>query len=218
MGKNSVISIFLVVIGIGVGLTLLLPGPANHDPDSGQAPRTPEGILTSPITPPAFTLTRHDLMPFTPDSLRGKWSLMFFGYTHCPDVCPTTLTELAQAYSLLGEQDALKDIQFVFISVDPERDTPQRLAGYVSYFNEAFVGATGIPDEIKRLTQALGIRYEKAEPTETGYVVNHSSAVLLMDPQGRYYARFSAPHYSEVISQRVLDIRRYYESTHNATK
>jgi cytochrome oxidase Cu insertion factor (SCO1/SenC/PrrC family) len=158
-------------------------------------------------------LTQQGLTPFDLDDLRGKWSFLFFGYTHCPDVCPTTLTELAQAYSLLMEQPGiLTDTQFVFVSVDPERDSPETLADYVGYFNADFVGATGTALELEKLTGQVGIKYKKGDKTETGYIMNHSSAVLLIDPQARYYARFSAPHYSEVISRQYLAIRRYYET------
>lgn len=173
----------------------------------------PEGVLEKPRPLPAFRLEREN-SSLDQSALKGKWTFMFFGYTHCPDVCPTTLAELNGAYGLLaGDPGVLDDTQFVFVSVDPERDTPQSLAAYAGYFNEAFIGATGTPAELADLTRQLDIMYSRGEAAESGYVVNHSSAVLLIDPQVRYYARFKAPHYAENVRSRYLAIRHYYEGT-----
>lgn len=206
MRKNYLV-ISLLVIGAAVAAVLLL------SPTPRQGPQIPEGVLEKPRPLTAFKLER-DNSPLDQSALKGKWTFMFFGYTHCPDVCPTTLAELNGTYGMLaGDPGVLDDTQFVFVSVDPERDTPQSLASYVSYFNEAFIGATGTPDELSALTRQLDIMYSRGEASESGYVVNHSSAVLLIDPQVRYYARFKAPHYAENVRSRFLAIRHYYEGT-----
>lgn len=168
--------------------------------------------LTSPITLTPFQLTAHDQKPLDLNRLKDKWTLLFFGYTHCPDICPTTLTELAQMAKQL-EPAVLKDTQFVFVSVDPRRDTPESLAEYVGYFNEHFLGATGSIEALAVLVRQLGARFSLGTNPAGEPIVNHSSAMLLIDPQVRYYARLKAPHYSEEIRAQYLALRNGYPST-----
>jgi protein SCO1/2 len=117
--------------------------------------------------------------------LEGKWSAVFFGYTYCPDACPTTLFALGQAEKLLGPR--ARDFQTVFISVDPARDTPAKLAAYLSTdaFPKAAVGLTGSPDEIAAAAKAYHVYYQQAG-TGAAYAVNHSTITYLMDPRGRF--------------------------------
>jgi protein SCO1/2 len=117
--------------------------------------------------------------------LEGKWSAVFFGYTECPDACPTTLFALGQAQKLLGSRAA--DFQAVFISVDPARDTPKRLADYLSTdaFPKGALGLTGAPDEVAQVAKAYHVYYQKAGEGP-GYTVNHSTITYLMNPQGRF--------------------------------
>jgi protein SCO1/2 len=193
----------LAVAGLLVGMWFARSG---GQPDSDIAALLPE---PRPLAP--FTLVRHDGTTLDLDALRGKWSFLFFGYTHCPDVCPTTLMELGRAHKLMSnDAGLLDDTQFIFVSVDPERDTPELLGSYVAYFNEAFIGATGNTDQLKAVTTQLGIRHSRGDNSASGYIVNHSSAVLLIDPQLRYYARLKAPHYAEEIRQQFLAIRQRY--------
>jgi protein SCO1/2 len=217
MHKKSAITIILVSLGLGIAIVLFYPQSAMHQTgqiEASQVSEPPKGALKTPVPLKPFKLKQDDLTPFDLDDLKGKWSFVFFGYTHCPDVCPTTLTEMAQAHEILANTPGiLRNTQFVFVSIDPERDTPEMLADYVAYFNPDFVGATGTPTELKKLTKQLDIKFNKGDITESGYAMNHSSAALLIDPQGRYYARFSAPHYSEVISRQYLAIHRFYENT-----
>ena len=123
----------------------------------------------------------------------GRWSFIFFGYTHCPDVCPTTLSVLnSVARKLEGRKD---QVQFVFISIDPERDTPEKLGQFVSYFNGTFIGATGTDDAINALTRQLGVIYARVEENSgtDNYLMDHSASVLLFDPAGRFHAVFTPP-------------------------
>lgn len=140
-----------------------------------------------------FTLADHTGKTFDNRSLKNHWSFVFFGYTHCPDVCPTTLSVLNGVAHKLGKPDA--DVQFVFISVDPERDTPEKLGQFVSYFNGAFVGVTGTPEALDALTRQLGVVFERvADNSGSGkYVLDHSASVLLFDPAGRFHAVFTPP-------------------------
>jgi protein SCO1/2 len=117
--------------------------------------------------------------------LEGKWSAVFFGYTFCPDACPTTLFALGQAQKLLGPK--AKDFQTVFISVDPTRDTPQKLKDYLATdaFPKGSIGLTGTPDEVARAAGAYHVYYQKAGEGE-GYAVNHSTITYLMNPKGQF--------------------------------
>jgi len=195
-----------MLAGLAIAGLFLPWSTTNHDAQA------PQEIMEQPRPLTAFSLQRHEQAPLDLAALKGKWTFLFFGYTHCPDVCPTTLLELNAAHGLLAaDPGVLDDTRFVFVSVDPERDTPQSLAAYVAYFNEAFSGATGTPAELAAITSQLGIEHSRGEPGAGGYVVNHSSAVLLIDPQVRYYARLKAPHYAENIRSQFLAIRHYYK-------
>jgi protein SCO1/2 len=149
-------------------------------------------------TPRALTDFRMETAqgePFTRDNLEGRWSLMFFGFTNCPDVCPDTLAMLAQSMDQLRLMRREELPQVVFVSVDPERDQGELLADYVQWFDEAFVAVTGAEEQLQALTRQLGIVYYRDQPDEnTGfYNVDHSAAVMIIDPQGRLHGRFSHP-------------------------
>lgn len=176
-------------------------------------------LLPQPVELPEFTLTDQNTKPFTRERLKGKWTFVFFGYTHCPDVCPVTLTEMDKIIDLLPPQPAPHEkYQYVFISVDPARDTPAVLSDYVHYFNDHIIGVTGSSDQLNKLAKTVKIKFSRGEGTDTEYAVNHSSAMLLIDPQGRYYARFRAPHYADRIFQYFREIRRQYVSFNQAQK
>jgi protein SCO1/2 len=151
---------------------------------------------------------------FTRDSLRGKWSLMFFGYTHCPDVCPTTLATLKQAKALLKANGSADDLQVVFVSVDPARDTLEALGTYVGYFDEDFVGVTGTAEEINKLSRSLGIVYRKvANPnSEQNYLVDHSASIVLINPGASEQAVFSAPHLADRLAADFQTVTQSVES------
>jgi protein SCO1/2 len=119
---------------------------------------------------------------------------VFFGFTHCPDICPLTLQVLADARRQLAEMGTEPLPRIVLVSVDPERDTPAKLAQYVSYFGDQNAGITGELDELRKLTGALGIWFEKSSLGGDNYAVDHAAAVLLIGPEGGYRAVFSTPH------------------------
>lgn len=140
--------------------------------------------LDSPMSVPAVTLTDQNGQPASLADYRDKVVLVYFGYTFCPDVCPTTLTEVNKALDLLGNQ--ADQVQMVMISVDPERDTPAVLANHLSNFNPSFVGMTGTPDQIASAAMPFGVFYEKHEGTAaTGYLVDHTASVMVLDREGR---------------------------------
>lgn len=133
-----------------------------------------------------FELTDHNGMVQTDEYLAGRWMLVFFGFANCPDVCPTTLAEVAAVMDGLGS-DATQ-VQPLFISIDPERDTPQALAEFIPYFDANIIGLTGTADQIERTSKTFRIYYEKIEEAASpdGYTMGHSSQLFLFDPQGGY--------------------------------
>jgi len=185
-------------------------------------------LLIKPPTPPAelagvlrpayrqlapFTLTDQHQQTFDAKRLRGKWSMIFFGYLSCPDVCPMTLHELNSFTQLLADNAGAEaqDLQVVFVSVDPARDTPQQLGEYVAHFNREFIAATGEKTETDRLAQQFGAGYVlEAETTQGQYLVAHTSAIFLVDPLGRSVATFSQPHYASTLASQYLKITRYF--------
>lgn len=160
-----------------------------------------------PLT--AFALTDHENRAFDLASLKGKWTFLFFGFTHCPDVCPTTLAVLARARDNIAKNMAgAEDIQFVFISVDPKRDTASKLRQYVYHFDTTFLGVTGDNAQIGNLAGQLGAAYQVAiTPGMENYPVYHTAAVFLLDPRARYHAVFTPPHDAEAISKRFKVVR-----------
>jgi protein SCO1/2 len=136
-----------------------------------------------------FQLTDHTGKPLRLSSLRGRVVLLSFGFTHCPDICPTTLSNLAKIYEVLPERDREK-VQVVFVTVDPKRDTVEKLAQYVPFFNEAFLGATGSEAEVRKTAKEYGAFFEYAplisRNAADSYTVNHSSYLYLIDPDGNF--------------------------------
>lgn len=159
-----------------------------------------------------FELIDHNNAVFDNNSLRQHWSFLFFGYTHCPDVCPTTLSVLNSVAQRL--QDLDEDIRFIFVSVDPERDAPEQLANYVKYFNGNFIGVTGTPEGIEQLTKPLGILHMRAaaEDGDAGaYLIDHTASVLLFDPDGRYHAIFGPPLSADAIASDFRKMLKAYQ-------
>jgi protein SCO1/2 len=157
-----------------------------------------------------FELIDHNNEVFDNNALKQHWSFLFFGYTHCPDVCPTTLSVLNSVAQRL--QDLDEDIRFIFVSVDPERDTPEQLARYTSYFNDDFIGVTGTPAGIEQLTKPLGILHMQvaAEDGSGAYLIDHTASVLLFDPDGRYHAVFGPPLSADAIASDFRKMLKAY--------
>lgn len=151
-------------------------------------------IMPEPRELVEFSLVDHNGDSFTRNDLRGSWNLVFFGFTHCPDVCPLTLQVLATAKQSLQEAGQQPLPRIVFISVDPERDTPEIMGRYVGYFDAGAVGVTGELSELRKLTDSVGAFFEKSPGEGENYGVNHSSVVYLIDPDVQLKAVFNSPH------------------------
>lgn len=163
-----------------------------------EKPAVPEValVLPEPAPVPAFSLLDQHGRTIDEQVFAGQWDLVFFGFTHCPDICPTTLQVLAAARRELAESGFEPLPRIVLVSVDPERDTPEVLGRYVDYFGEGNLGITGSLDEIGKLTSGLGIYFQKQAVDGDSYGVDHSAAVLLIDPAGGFRAVFGTPHVS----------------------
>lgn len=166
-------------------------------------------VLPEPRVIADFDLLDQDGKPFALQRLRGTWSLLFFGFTYCPDICPGTLYDLEQVHRALGDAPGISDAhQVVFVSVDPERDTPARLAEYVTYFDPDFQGVTGAPEQLAPLAMQIGVAY-RIEPHEAGdpnYAVDHSASVFLVDPDARLYGIFPSPHDPALMIRDLLTV------------
>lgn len=139
-----------------------------------------------------FQLTDDNGNAFGPEDLRGQWSLLFFGFTFCPDICPTTMATLAQFYDQL-EPGLAEDTQVILVSVDPARDTPAKLHDYVRYFNPTFRALTGEFLELQRVATALNIPFIKERGAGENYLVEHSANVVILNDRGHYVGFFRAP-------------------------
>lgn len=155
-----------------------------------------------PLAP--FSLERADGGRLTLDDLHGRWTLLFIGFTHCPDVCPTTLATFRQLEPLLEAAQPALPHAFVFVSVDPERDDATTLRDYTAYFSPRIVAATGTKDELDAFVRQLGALYAKVPLQGGDYTIDHSAQIMVIDPQARLAAIFRPPHDAAGI---VADLR-----------
>ena len=186
MTRNGTIALvagILLAVAAGIGISELLVGSAED--------RNPGGSSSAAASVGGpFTLVDQDGETVTEETFRGKYMLIYFGFTFCPDVCPTELGVMTSALKALGE-DAEK-VQPIFITIDPERDTPEVMARYVQLFHPRLVGLTGTPEQIDRVAKSYHVFYRKAadETSSAEYTMDHSSIVFLMGPDGEYLKLF----------------------------
>ena len=139
----------------------------------------------------SFNLINHQDKQFQLKDLENQWSLIFFGYTQCPDVCPSTIFKLSQTYDLLDQDQRISKLpQVIFISIDPERDNPETLSEYLAFFNPRFIGITGDQSEIKKITSTMSVYYEKIEQNKdsNSYIMNHTASIFLTNDEGKLVA------------------------------
>lgn len=199
------IAIGLIVVA-SVGMAVYLAKSPSH---RAIPPELQAVLRPAPKALHEFNLAGHDGQRFTLDRLKNKWSMLFFGYTYCPDICPTALAVLSALFQRLEQHPGvIPDTQVVFVSVDPQRDRPERLAEYIAYFDERFVAATGEVAEIDGLVRQIGAGYQiEPEDSSGNYLVSHTGSIFLVDPQARLVGAFSFPHKPESIASQYLRIR-----------
>lgn len=160
----------LVLIAVGIGFLVFSWYSQRHSGEPFGAP---------------FTLTDQRGEPITEQAFRGQPTAVFFGFTHCPEVCPTTLYELAGYLNALGDEG--KDIRAYFVSVDPERDTPEIMNTYISNFSDRITGITGEPAKVEAMARAHSIYFKRVELEGGDYTMDHTASVLLLDRRGDFF-------------------------------
>jgi protein SCO1 len=181
----------LLILGAGAFLLLSL-----HE-----TPRGAAGTLLASAIGGPFRLVDQNGKTVTDADLKGKWSLVYFGYTHCPDACPTALNDIAIALDELGPQR--NAVRPVFVTVDPERDTPEVLKSYVTAFDAPILALSGTPEEIAQAAKGYRVYYAKHPEAGGDYSMDHSSVIYVMDPQGRFTASFTQENSPEEIAERL---------------
>lgn len=202
------------VLFTAVAITALLAWKMNGEPIL----RPPEDIEdylfweAKELAP--FTLMGAKENQLELNGIKEKWSFLFFGYTHCPDVCPVTLGMMGMTFKHLERIPSIAPlIQGVFISVDPRRDTPALLKEYVTYFNPNFIGVTGNTAQIDNITRQIGALYTlHDEESKEEYLVSHNSTIFLIDPRGRLYGRFPPPHNPKEMASAFTAILKFYNA------
>lgn len=168
------------------------PGGAGH------------GVTAAPAIGGPFTLTDQDGNTVTDADFRGRYMLIYFGFTYCPDICPTTLTTIAEALELAGDQ--AEAVVPILITIDPQRDTPEQLKMYVSHFSPRFVALTGTPEQIADVAKAYRVYYAKApqpDGDEDAYTMDHSTITYLMGPDGAYVRHFGHATTAEQMAEQL---------------
>jgi protein SCO1 len=201
----------LVALGAGTGSYLLSGSGQGQLPD----PARPDGLLWPQVRAlPPLDLVDHDGERFAREDFEGRWSLVFFGYTSCPDICPMTLVILNRVRQrLAGNDPGFGGLQTILVSVDPARDTPQRLREYLRHFNQDFIGVTGEHDELQALTRALGAVYMTDEPDASGdYLVHHSATIFLISPRAELAGVLTSPHEPVTVAERLRAMLDYMQA------
>jgi protein SCO1/2 len=171
-------------------------------PSTAGLPQTERAtVLSEPKPLPALDLVNQDGRPLGADFFRGHWTIVFFGFTSCPDICPTTLTTLAQATHQLADLPAAERPRVLLVSVDPERDDPAHLSAYVRFYDPAFLGATGSSPAVAAAAAAFGVPYARVNLPEGGYTMDHGSGIFIVGPSGGIAAYSSAPHDASTIAR-----------------
>ncbi|GAC1033842.1 cytochrome c oxidase copper chaperone SenC [Pseudomonas sp. No.21] len=188
--KTVFVLIALVALVLGLTVHKVLNNQRQADPtqllDAGIV------LLPQSRTLPSISLTDQDGKPVAVNELKDKWSLLFFGYTFCPDICPTTLAQMRELKGLLPEA-ARNNLRVVLVSVDPNRDTPQQLKQYLGYFDPAFLGYTGELASIQKLANAVSIPFIPADTSKENYTVDHSGNLVVIGPDGTQRGFIRAP-------------------------
>jgi protein SCO1/2 len=181
----------LLVVAAGVLLALAMR----------ETPRGAAGTALASAIGGPFHLIDQNGKPVSDADLKGKWQLVFFGYTHCPDTCPTALNEIALALDQLGVKRG--EVEIVFITVDPERDTPDVLKSYVQSFDAPIIALTGSPDAVAQAAKAYRVFYAKHPRGDGDYDMDHSAVIYVMNPEGRFTATFTPDSSADAIVQRL---------------
>jgi protein SCO1/2 len=198
----------VLVVGLVVLVAAMFMMPRAPSPTSSAT------VLTEPRALPDVDLVDAHGSRLDLDAFRGHYTLLYFGFTQCPDVCPLTLKALADARAKLDERAPQAVPQVVFVSVDPERDTPAAIAQYLGRFDASFVGATGSAARLAPLVAALGVTVEKHTQGDDHYSVTHNDTIYVIGPNAELVAVSSGPHDPATLASDYIKIRRRYRASH----
>ena len=180
-----------------------------------EPPADVPGLLwPDPIQITEFAITDSQNQPFDMTRVAGKWTIWYFGYTNCPDACPLAMAVMTGIDQSLGESGTpANDIQFVFVSLDPARDSLEHIGKYVGFFNPGFIAATGNEETLASITRQFGVLRTLQAPDDDGnYFVDHTTALLLTDPQARFVGIFQQPHDVADITRQLRLIRLFVDA------
>jgi protein SCO1/2 len=200
----GIIAGFFIILAIAVGVKWM-----NNDPRlANKVDASVLKIFPHPIAIPSASLIDKQGKPFDFNQLKNRWTFLYFGYTLCPDICPTELTALAGVLEQLREQKVKAAHGVLFVSVDQQRDTPDRLHQFVDYFDASIQAVSGEESELRIMAQPIGAAWDKVaqfdehgQPDQNNYLINHTTSILLVDPQGRAVGVFPTPHDPEAMAK-----------------
>ena len=203
-------SLLLLAIATGtLGGTLWVGRTDHSEPGWSSAPPALQSLLwPSPRPVAKFQLTTQHGQPFANVQLGGHWSLLYFGYLQCPDVCPTTLQSLRGLQNLLGETGDTST-RFVFVSVDPANDTPARVGSYLSFFGENLTGLSGSPSDLAALAGSLGVIYAENIDASGSRSMDHTTSIIVVDPQGRGVAALPGGQSPQAMVEQLRALRGF---------
>ena len=203
--KKSILITVVVLLAIVAFVAGLFVAQHLHEQKPMDVSQFHGTLLDEPRKLQPFKLIGVDNRPFTNEDLQGQWTMLFFGFTHCASMCPTAMAELGKMYRLLDENGVKPLPRVVMVSLDPKRDTVERLGSYVKAFDLHFYGATGSEESIHAMTREMGIVYVKMAVKKTdatkNYNIEHTGAVILLNPQGELVAFFTMPHQAELLAK-----------------
>jgi len=209
MSSESKSGLMKALVGVGIIVLLFTSVFLLKAPVKKSVPAELQAVLwPAPRQLTAFELPEAGGKGLNLSRLADKWTLLFFGYTNCPDVCPMALSVMKAVYDDLAEYPQIQaKTQVVFVSVDPDRDSPAHVAEYVTYFDKSFIGVTGSAEAINGLAKQMSAGYIKEKPEDDGsYQVSHTGSIYLIGPKQRIQGAFSPPHKPKVITEQYLKI------------
>ena len=199
---QKTVFVLVAIVAVVLGLTVhrVLNGERQADPtqllDAGIV------LLPQSRTLPALEMVDQNGAKVAVDQFKDKWSLVFFGYTFCPDICPTTLAQMRELKGLLPEP-ARDNLRFIFVSVDPNRDTPQQIKQYLGYFDANFVGITSDLPTLQKLANAVSIPFIPADTSKENYTVDHSGNLVVLGPDGTQRGFIRSPLNNQKLKEQL---------------
>jgi len=206
--KKTYIILFATLLLLSFGIAFALH-QSSHQAMHPMQMRALGGYMYHPARPvEAVNLVDNKLEIFNPQRLKGIWSLLFFGYTYCPDICPTTMQTLRKVEQHLIGTELEGKLQIALVTVDPDRDTAENMDQYVNYFNPDFLGLSGKLSDILDFATQLSVRFEKQPLDDAGnYLVDHSSQIAIINPNGQYHGFLKPPFKIENMAEVLLEMQ-----------